>query len=83
LFAKNVEFFTFVRNQTGFKEFGLEELKSLAEVSKEVDHGMKQPEWLQKKWVGDKTTLDLLKGKFFGVRLFGRGKIKFLVKIDL
>jgi hypothetical protein len=66
LFTKNAEFYEFVRNQTGFKEFGLGELKSLSEVSKEVDHGMKQPEWLHKKWPkeGGKTTLDLVKGKF-------------------
>lgn len=64
LFKKNAEFFAFVRNQTGFKEFGLEELKSVAEVSKEIDHGMKQPEWLEKKWDGGKTTLDLIKGRY-------------------
>lgn len=66
LFLSNVEFYKFVREHAGFDNFGLEELKSLAEAAKEVDHGMKQPEWLAKKWPnkGGKSTLQIIKGWF-------------------
>ncbi|KAI6185019.1 Testicular acid phosphatase-like protein [Aphelenchoides bicaudatus] len=71
LFSKHAEFYEFVRNNTGFREFGLGELKSMSEVPKEVDHGLEQPDWLLKKWsnMEDKTTLDILKEHSLAERL--------------
>jgi hypothetical protein len=64
LFLQNVELYRFIRENSGFNNFGLEELKSLSEVTKEIYHGMKQPAWLTKKWEdkGGKTTIELIRG---------------------
>lgn len=62
IFAQFADLFRFVRNATGFERIGLEELKSLGELNKELEHSMPQPSWVMRTWPkhSNKTTVALL-----------------------
>ncbi|KAI6238634.1 Testicular acid phosphatase-like protein [Aphelenchoides fujianensis] len=62
LFADYAELFAFLRSATGFPQFGLEELKQLGEVAKEIDHRLPQPAWIDRRWpqYANRSTVELI-----------------------
>ncbi|KAI6170137.1 hypothetical protein M3Y98_01208300 [Aphelenchoides besseyi] len=62
LFSKYADFFDYLEKMTGYQQIGLDELKRLSEIGKEIEQSLPQPDWMHKKWPNyqNKTTVELI-----------------------
>ncbi|KAI6224006.1 Testicular acid phosphatase-like protein [Aphelenchoides besseyi] len=62
LFSKYSDFFDYLKKVTGYQQIGLDELKTLSEIGKEIEQSLPQPDWVHKKWpkYQNKTTVELI-----------------------
>ncbi|KAI6193235.1 hypothetical protein M3Y96_00997000 [Aphelenchoides besseyi] len=56
------DFFDYLEKMTGYQQIGLDELKRLSEIGKEIEQSLPQPDWMHKKWPNyqNKTTVELI-----------------------